>query len=177
MRSAEGLRIVYVDDFSDGDGAARVYRDLGLMEINLSRWRQLPEQYRDYILAHEEGHYVLDTSDETAADEYAFRKLAGTRPGSLRQTALALINVLPGVTEEQQRRMDAAILRSLKYDAIHNGNSNARKEYIRITGRKPEAQSNAYDSTEKQTAMTAYRHMAIPVAIMIALFIISRKKS
>jgi hypothetical protein len=137
MKSLEGLKIVYRDNFAESISPARVYRDEGVIEINLKRWFRLPKAYRDYILAHEEGHYVLDTSDESAADEFAFKKLAGKMPGSLRNTAKALIDVLPDATDEQRRRKEAAVIRSLKYDARHNGNPKARAEYIRLTGCDP----------------------------------------
>lgn len=137
MKSPAGLKVVYRDYFAESNSPARVYRDEGVIEINLNRWRQLPKSHRDYILAHEEGHYVLDTGDELAADQYAFEKLAGKMPGSLRNTVHALIDVLPGQTPEQHRRMDAAVKRALKYDARHNGNQAAREEYIKMTGRDP----------------------------------------
>jgi hypothetical protein len=137
MRSPEGLRVVYRDYFAESNSPARVFRDEGVIEINLNRWRQLPKPQQDYILAHEEGHYVLDTSNELAADEYAFKKLAGKMPGSLRNTVHALIDVLPGETPEQRHRMEASVKRALKYDARHNRNQEARNQYIELTGCDP----------------------------------------
>ncbi|MDR1172979.1 MAG: DUF3318 domain-containing protein [Bacteroidales bacterium] len=132
------MKIRYVDRFVESDSPARVYRDLGLIEINLSRWLQLPKPYRDYILAHEEGHWALNTTDEMKADEYAFKKLAGKAPYSLRNSILTLYDVLPFTTPEQHRRLEAAELRALKYSA-RNGNKEAMQLYVERTGKNPDA--------------------------------------
>lgn len=135
---ARQLKVEYVDRFAGSNSPARVYRDLGVIEINLSRWRQLPKSHQDYILAHEEGHWALNTTDEMKADEYAFRKLAGKAPYSLRNSILALYDVLPFTTPEQHRRLEAAELRALKFSA-RNGNQEARQLYIERTGQIPDA--------------------------------------
>ncbi len=165
MKSPKGLKVVYRDFFSENNSPARVYQDEGVIEINMKRWRQLPKSHQDYILAHEEGHYVLDTGDEMAADQYAFEKLAGKMPGSLRNTVHALIDVLPGATPEQRRRMDAAVKRALKYDARHNRNQVARQEYIEMTGRDP---LSFYGSV----GLTGWQATGIIIAIIIVIFII-----
>jgi hypothetical protein len=167
MKSPAGLKVVYRECFQENDSPARVYRDYGVIEINMSRWKQLPQAYRDYILAHEEGHYALDTSDELAADEYAFKKLAGKMPGSLRATVHALINVLPGETPEQRKRMEAAVCRALKYDARHNRNQAARSEYIKLTGKDPLSFYGAIKLKNWQTASV--------IAVIIIICFIIRK--
>jgi hypothetical protein len=167
MKSPDGLHIVYCNHFDDTDSVARVYRDLGAVEINLSRWKKLPKPHRDYILAHEEGHYVLDPSDEFAADEYAFKKMAGTHPGSLRDTAHALIDVLPGSTPEQRQRIEAAVLRALKYDAVNNGNGTAQREYIRLTGHAPKADS--FFGPENKYRYIGFGIAAVAVAVIILI--------
>jgi hypothetical protein len=143
---------------------------MGIIHINMSRWKKLPQPHRDYILAHEEGHYVLDTSNEFEADEYAFKKMAGTHPGSLRDTAHALIDVLPGSTPEQRKRMEAAVLRALKFDAINNHNDAARREYIRLTGHAPEAES-FFGMENKRW----YFGIAAVAAIIVVIMLIKRR--
>lgn len=54
-----------------GNIPARVDRVTGELQINPRIWSNLPNDYKDYILLHEEGHLKLMTPDEAAANNYA----------------------------------------------------------------------------------------------------------
>jgi len=57
-----------------GDIVARVNRLNGELEVNPDIWKQLPDDYRDFVLFHEEGHLKLQTRDEYAANNYAAKR-------------------------------------------------------------------------------------------------------
>ena len=89
-------RYVTADEL--GDCPAAVDCTNGIIEVNRDVWAAYDEFERRFILAHEEAHYYLDTDDETEADIYALRKVAGTAPKSLSRAVKALLKV--GVLDE-----------------------------------------------------------------------------
>jgi hypothetical protein len=69
--------------------------------LNQPHWEHLPNAYKDFIIAHEEGHFFLKTYSEFEADRYAFEKLAGSSPGSLLSMYDSLVEILPFSGREQ----------------------------------------------------------------------------
>ena len=123
------LKLKYVDDLGSST-PARVNRITGECLINKKVWNHLPEAYKKFILLHEEGHYVLQTTDEFEADAYAFDKYAGKAKGSLKNSIKALSDILPFITNEQKDRLNEQIKRALLYDFQKNGNKNALINYM-----------------------------------------------
>jgi len=54
---------------------ARVNHKTGHIFVSKAHFDKLEPVYREFVLAHEEGHLVLSTSNEEAADQYAVNKL------------------------------------------------------------------------------------------------------
>lgn len=57
-----------------GKTPARVDRRTGALELNARTWPHLPPWYQQYILLHETGHIQLNTSNETAANQFAVNR-------------------------------------------------------------------------------------------------------
>jgi hypothetical protein len=83
----------YVTSNDLGNCPCAVDCNTGIVEVNRDVWNKYNEIERRFLLAHEEGHYYLDTDDETEADIYALRKLAGTTNNSLAKCIGALLKV------------------------------------------------------------------------------------
>lgn len=58
----------------EGGGVAKSDLDTCIIYLSESELRPLPESWQKFIMAHEEGHVILDTMDEFRADAYAFYK-------------------------------------------------------------------------------------------------------
>ena len=67
-------KITYHSDL--GTTPARVNRKTGELQINLPVWERLTPDEKRFVELHEEGHLVLQTRNELAADRYAFKKYA-----------------------------------------------------------------------------------------------------
>lgn len=80
----------YADSRTLGQCPAAVYMDSGDIEINTSVWDTYTPFQQQFILRHEEGHYRLQTDDETLADRYALHRLHATQPRSLKQSLATL---------------------------------------------------------------------------------------
>lgn len=91
----------------------------GDIEINMSRWRELNETDRLFVLLHEQGHWNEQTFDEVKADRYALRHLALKRPYSLWNYLKAVDEVSYGNTQ----RVNAA-----QHDTLEIAASNGSKE-------------------------------------------------
>ncbi|HAN77694.1 MAG TPA: hypothetical protein DCQ31_07935 [Bacteroidales bacterium] len=118
------MNIVYVPDL--GETPAKVFRPTGTIFINNRIWHTIDKQVQKVILAHEEGHYKLQTADEFKADRYAFEKYALSEPGSLKALHRAITQHLDITNDESHRqRAKAQIIRILETDA-KNGNQKAK---------------------------------------------------
>ncbi len=69
--------VTYTDDL--GLVAARINRITGDLALNSQIFPGLPEKYQDFILKHEQGHYVMQTDDEYLANQYAYRLILEER--------------------------------------------------------------------------------------------------
>lgn len=135
---------MYVDDL--GITPARVNRETGEILLNRKVWNKLPSGFRSFILAHEEGHYVLQTTDELKADEYAFNKLAGSFKNSLKTCVETLADVLPFTTDEHSLRLLQIYLLGLKHDYKKKQSPELKKEIDFIGNMINKSMKTAYTS-------------------------------
>ncbi|MBN2776240.1 MAG: hypothetical protein JXR36_01275 [Bacteroidales bacterium] len=103
---------------------AQVYMDNGLIEINADVWDKYSDFEKEFIIAHERGHYELQTDSETEADKFALNAVYGKAPKSLKRSILALHKV--GVIDNARFRN--LYIEALKIDAYKNNNQRAIKE-------------------------------------------------
>ena len=94
---------------------ARCNRRTGEIYININRWGSIPPEHRVFILLHEMGHIILNTSDEVAVDAWAQNQYiqAGY---TLTDSVKALTQVLSGNSSEQIRRAEAQLNRARAMD-------------------------------------------------------------
>jgi hypothetical protein len=107
-----------------GPSPARVNRKTGELQINLDVWPRLKEEHKKFVLLHEEGHRALNTSDELAVDEYAFKKYADSGL-SLKEGVKALTQVLSGRSPQHGLRAQLQLQRAKQYDYYVNKNEGA----------------------------------------------------
>ena len=88
-----------------GSTPATSYQSIKTVCLNLDLYFSYPRQIRHLIALHEEGHIVLNTDSEIEADNYAFRKISGTFPGSHSWAILSVSRVLPFTSKEQYIRL------------------------------------------------------------------------
>lgn len=78
------VTIKYLPIFNDNpDNPARCEVATGVIEINKFIWQFLTPEQREFVLAHEKGHYERQTFDEVQADQYALEKLKLRKKNSL----------------------------------------------------------------------------------------------
>ena len=119
------MLITYVDGKELGLCPAAVVMDDGTIQVNADVWdRYTPYQQR-FILAHEQGHYELQTSSEEQADLYALRHLHGSEPRSLRQSIETLVKMGNAIPPQ---RVEALYREALAIDAALNNNQKAKQE-------------------------------------------------
>lgn len=110
-----------------GLNPARVNLDTRVIEVNAPVFYGLTPLQQKLVLAHEEGHVVLNSvDDEIGADKYALEKYVGSEPYSLRKMVDALCTFydnLPGFPEERKK---ALIISALEIDVERYGNEHAR---------------------------------------------------
>jgi len=116
MQGSKGItKIRYVENIPNSDTPARVNRLTGEMVIQNRVWRHIHPLHRIFILLHEEGHVVLQTTDELEADKYAFERYAELGY-PLKHSILALAHVLTFTSREHFLRGYAQADRALQYD-------------------------------------------------------------
>lgn len=124
------MKVIMVSDI--GSTPARVHRPSGTIFLNQRFWHTLDEQSKKVILAHEIGHYKLQTTSEILADEYAFQSFALSEPGSLKALFRTLVKVLDLKNPFHRRRIWSMLKRITKTDAAL-GNPKAAKIYNSMT--------------------------------------------
>lgn len=87
--------------------------------INPKLYSKLTPFEKKFWTWHEKGHIVLDTSDEIAADNYAFDKLAGTEYRSLKQMIEAAESLLDSGHFGHESRIDNLYNRAIQWDKEH----------------------------------------------------------
>jgi len=140
----------YVTSAELGNCPCAVECTEGIIEVNRDVWNAYDEFERRFLIAHEEGHYYLDTDDETEADIYALRAVAGTAPKSLARAVGALLKV--GVIDEgryyylyeEALKLDGEMgnkeaekeLKKFR-NKFKGGNNMSKKRYYRADGDEP----------------------------------------
>lgn len=118
-----------------------------------------PEQ-REFVLAHEEGHYKLQTYDELKADQYALQQLALKKKNSLWN----YVKSVKSVSKNDKQRVYHAEKHALEI-AANKGSSEAsdllRMHYASADGKTP----------------CRFALFALVVLAMVCAFILIRKKS
>lgn len=113
------LKIVFRTDGEMRDTPAAVDRETGVMYINPRLYNRLTPFEQKFVRLHEEGHYKLNTSDEIAADGYAFDRLAGTEFRSLKQCVQCLNTILDDTKAGHRVRKEALYERAIDWDRKH----------------------------------------------------------
>lgn len=119
------MLITYVDSKELGTCPAAVVMDDGTIQVNADVWNLYTPYQQRFILAHEQGHYELQTSSEEQADLYALRRLHGSEPQSLKQSIETLVkmgNAIP------PHRVEALYRQALMIDTEINHNPKAARE-------------------------------------------------
>ena len=129
------ISVLYYD--SSNAGVAKCSRSTGEVWVNSVLFNKVPDDIKLFILAHEAGHIAQDTTNEFAADKWAFdyytKQLnANGKPRSLRSAIRALSDLLPLTNGEQETRLMSLLSHALQYDYKVNGNENALNELNEI---------------------------------------------
>ena len=122
------MRTVRVGFAELGRCPAAVRMADGVIEINADVWDRYDDFEKAFILAHEEGHYRLQTDSETEADAYALHKCYRKTDRSLKRSIETLYKV--GIVNEE--RYNALYTEALKLDWQANGNEKAKKELEKL---------------------------------------------
>ena len=110
---------------------ALCYRSTGVVKVNANIWHTIHPDHQYFILCHEAGHIVLNTTNEYEADRYAFEQYV--RSGrSLKQSIYALSKILTFTTLQHHYRLEDQLQRALEYDYIVNNNLKANKQCKKI---------------------------------------------
>ena len=117
----EITKITKVPDL--GGTPARVNRRTGEMYISMKHMQALPKEHRLFIMLHEMGHVVLQSTDEARVDDWAFKQYADMGY-SLKASVKALTRVLNDENPEHAWRMYLQLERAKEYDRENNGNTN-----------------------------------------------------
>ena len=120
------MKITFVDTL--GSTPARVNRLTGEIVVSKKFWEKLPKPYRRFIIEHEKGHYHLQTTNELAADRYAFEKMAGKFHKSLKTMVKTLADVLPFRTQSHQVRLLNLYKMALEHDQQNNPQPQTERE-------------------------------------------------
>lgn len=150
IKKPKGIKsITYVRNI--GSTPARVNRKTGELQINMDVWPKLKPEHKRFVLLHEEGHVVLDTSDELAVDAYAFKKYAA-EGYSLTESVKAITRLLNSNNPEHNLRANLQLQRALEYDHFVNKNNriilnnHSTMKQISPTAQYLSEFENSYDS-------------------------------
>lgn len=113
---------------------ARTHRPTGIVWLNpafvprinaIARNAQEAEAIWYFIMKHEEGHVVLQTTDENKADEYASNQYFNKYGKMPSASVTALTKILPFNTGEQTLRAVNQYKRAYSFDCFINGHGPA----------------------------------------------------
>ena len=120
---------------------AEVDMRTGVVSINADVWDIYDDFEKNFIIAHEMGHYNLDTDDETAADKYALSYVFGTAPRSLKRSIQALYRI--GVLDSDR------VLKLYQYALQMDANAGNQQAAIEL-----QSVENDYNEEFNQTSTT-----------------------
>lgn len=116
--------IVFSDEI--GETPANCNLKTRIIKLNPEYWKELNDDQRFYVIAHEAGHINLQTRSEFEADQYA-SKLYLESGRSPKQSVFSISKVLPLNNYEQRKRLEYQLERASEYDYQINKNNNALK--------------------------------------------------
>lgn len=123
MRPIPQIKIYYA--YINARTPARCNRRTGEIYLNLNRWHEIEPAHRVFIILHEIGHIVLNSSDELAVDAWAQKQyIAHGYP--LTESVRAITTVLKGCSIEQIERGKQALDYAKKINEMNRIN-NIRK--------------------------------------------------
>ena len=101
------------------DTPAAIDRETATLYLNPKLWFKLTRFQQNFVRLHEIGHLVLDTSIEEEADAYAFDRLVGSEPRSMKQMIETLETILDPNRIGHRVRIDALYRRAIAWDKAH----------------------------------------------------------
>lgn len=153
------ITIKYVPIFPDNPlNPAKCNIKTGVITLNDSVWNKLTPIEQRYWLAHEEGHIRTHGGSEVEADTYAFKKVAGSQPYSLRDIRRSMQKIIatnPNAPEAKAR-IDNNMRLSLQM-AADRGSESAKQLLIKI----PNSMATPIKST---TALMSSSNVNLAVA-------------
>lgn len=111
----------------DSVSPARVNRKTGALYINKPVWDKLSPDARAFVYFHEEGHVVLDSTDEMEVDRYAFKKYVQSGR-SLKNAVRSLTGVLSGKSSQHLDRANAVLQYAIEHDQNFSEMASQRKQ-------------------------------------------------
>lgn len=153
------ITIKHVPIFPDNpQNPAKSNIKTGVITLNDSVWNKLTPLEQQYWLAHEEGHIRTRGGSEVEADIYAFKKVAGSQPYSLRDIRRSMQKIIatnPNAPEAKAR-IDNNMRLSLQM-AADRGSEPAKQLLIKI----PNSMATPIKST---TALMSSSNVNLAVA-------------
>lgn len=122
---------------------ARVNHKTGHIIVSKAHFDKMDPVYKDFVLAHEEGHYVLQTLNEELADEYAARKLL-EQGKPLSKILQSLTRVLNYDKDNHYGRTKALFDKLLWYDYQINGNKEVINHLNELSMETPDVYTDIY---------------------------------
>jgi hypothetical protein len=119
------INVLYVDFLGNSLAAAnRATKEIYINEIEFPK---LTDQEQKFILLHEVGHIVNDSSDEIKADNYAAEQIAKLNSSEL----IEAINLLKKRLGSENERVFNAVVKKAHLSAHNNGNLKEMDELFR----------------------------------------------
>ncbi len=103
---------------------ASIDLDTGIITVN-NQFLKLDLFTQNFILEHEKGHYENQNLNEFEADNYAFLKLRNTKPESLKNIVISLLNTLDFNQLEHNQRFFYLLKNIALFDYFQNNNKQA----------------------------------------------------
>ena len=117
------------------DNPATTDLGTGIIDLHPSFYK-LSTNRKKFVLAHEKGHFNLQTMDELKADNYAIEQVEGGHPKDIYDIQNFLTEALPKIGSENVKRRQNIMLKALYYDYIENGNYEAYKKLQQMKKKK-----------------------------------------
>ena len=117
--------------------------DTGIIELHPSFF-SLDTNSKKFVLAHEKGHYKLQTINEVEADNFGIAEFEKTKPKNIYNIQNFLNEALPKQGSENRKRRYNVLLKALYYDYVHNNNIEA---YNKLQFMKKKGNFNRFANT------------------------------
>lgn len=113
---------------------AAVNRKTGVLYINPNYFNGLTNASKNFVIAHEYGHLINNSSNEKNADDYALWKQIGLGNDSI-DVLKSFYDAMPFTTDEQVERGEK-LLRTVFFNEFKKGNDSA-KAFLNIIEAEP----------------------------------------